>query len=716
MTRTRAKSSTRRPTRSVALETAATGQGLLRVGLIAATCLGAALSFVVQPLVGKLILPWFGGSASVWNVTLLFFQSSLVAGYAYAHLLAGRLSPVRQANLHLGALAVGLAAVWSLVLAPVIRPGTEVHPALAVLLVLLVTVGLPYVLLAATSPLLQSWYAGAGLGVPYPLYSVSNLGSLVGLVAYPFLLEPVLGLRTQTALWTTGFVLFTILVAALAVAYRRRAIAGQLESPATNAEVFEGSAGWKDVLIWAALAAFPSMLLHAVTSHLCTEVAPVPFLWVLPLALYLVTFVVTFAWPTWRWAQPLAILTAVTVLGMSWLLRHPPQTGALTFRVGAALGFLFMACLLSHGELVRRRPPNVRLTAFYLAIAVGGACGAIFTSLIAPVVLREAIELHGLLVVTLVGCISMLVARPFRLDVSPSVAAPRWISVVGAAILLGILVFEIYVHAAYRKQAHVVATGRDFYGSVAVREGNIQDPALHYRVMTHGAVEHGVQFQLAQRRRVPTMYYHRQSGIAWAFARLPPEPRRVGLVGLGAGTLATYGRQGDVFRFYEISPVVQRMAREQFTFLTDTRAEIQEVLSDARLALAGEPAQNFDLLVLDAFSGDSVPMHLLTEEAFAEYARHLKPSSMVAVHVSNRYADLRPVVEASAASQGWSAMPYYTPDAPDRVAARWMIVNIEPALARRLAAESAQASAAPPAQRDPVRWTDDFSSLLHVWK
>ncbi len=698
-------------------------RGWLRRGIVVATGLGAILSFLVQPLISQFLLPQFGGSASVWNIALVFFQTTLVAGYAYAHFLSRRLSPRAQVSAHLVLLVCGLAAVWLLVRAPELGPGSATPPELAVLGVLAVTVGLPYLLLAATSPLLQAWYSQAGLGTPYPLYSVSNLGSLIGLLAYPFALEPAVGLVTQAALWTTGFVLFCITLGAVGIAYRQ----GQPTRNMGEAEPSRGTEApvdWWQVGWWTGLAAVPSMLLHAVTSHICTEVAPMPLLWVVPLALYLVTFIAAFGWPTWRFAGPLAVLAAVATVAMSACLRIPPQVGELTIRLSVAMTLLFTASLLFHGELVRRKPSAGRLTGFYLAIAVGGAAGAILVSLVAPLVFPARIELH-ILVAFCPACCAVLLLTWKPAAAGHSRSARHGAPLTGlrfgriAAGLLGIATaYEVYAHARLHNALGVIACARDFYGAVVIQEAIGDEPDQHVRLMRHGVVNHGMQFQSPGRRRQKLMYYHPGTGIGWAFARLPESPRRVGLVGMGAGTLAGYGRPGDTFRFYEISPVVARMAREYFTYIQDSSAQVEEVLGDARLVLEQEAPQKFDLLVLDAFTGDSVPMHLLTREAFAVYARHIKPTGMVAAHISNNFVDLRPVVEESARAVGWSTVTFDTRSDMSwgNYAATWAISSGEAELIQRAAREATASGAVRPRSLGPVLWTDDFSSLLHIWK
>ncbi|MEZ0265981.1 MAG: spermidine synthase [Phycisphaerae bacterium] len=684
----------------------------------AAVFAGAFLVFLVQPLIGKYILPWFGGSPAVWSTCLLFFQLLLLAGYAYAHLLTTRLRPTGQAVVHTVLLAAALAAL-PIIPAEHWKPGPDDDPSVRILLLLATTLGVPYAALAATGPLLQAWFAAARPGVsPYRLYALSNVGSLLALLCYPTLIEPFLTRRQQAWAWSIGLAVFAVLCAACAWQFRRAARFAPPARPATPA-VAAGSRERRPVFRWLALPACATALLLAVTNQLTQNVAPIPFLWVLPLAIYLLTFVVCFDSPRW-YVRPLfalgLLVTTVYACRMVGLAYYDLTLGSQVVGYGA---FLLAACIVCHGELYRLRPDPASglLTRYYLMIAAGGAAGGLFVALIAPRVFTDYYEFH----IAAVAC-AALAAWQFR-DLAPFVPARRgWprtaahammaLAVVGLAFLL--------TRSALRTHRADVAVARNFYGTLAVypmtRAGGAE-----LLVMRHGTVPHGAQFTDPARRRQPTTYYGPDTGVGRAIVALRGDratPLHVGVVGLGVGTLAAYGQAGDRFRFYEINPAVRRLAEAYFTFLADTPATVTHVAGDARLTLDREPGgQQFDLLVLDAFNGDAVPTHLLTREAVVLYARHLRAGGVLAVHVSNAFLDLEPVVARLAADAGFHAVIFVPDDKAVDVAggndpADWVILTTDPAL---LAHPKLREGSRPAtAGRRDVRWTDDFSALFPV--
>jgi hypothetical protein len=600
--------------------------------------LSAFLLFLVQPLVGKVVLPWFGGAPAVWTTCLLFFQLVLLGGYAWSHLVVRRLEGAWQRRAHVGLLALAVLALvvttfaWGTPLVPsvALRPTGSDAPTLRLLLLLGLSVGLPYFALSSTGPLLQAWVAQRVPAVTaMRLYAASNVGSLVGLLAFPVLLEPVWPLRTLAWAWAAGFVLFAI--ACASVAWNAPVVA----KDAARETKLEP----RVVAGWVGLAALPSALLLATTNHLTQDVAPIPFLWVLPLVLYLASFVVTFDNERWYrrgWALPSLALFGFVVAA---LLLYPTEPSALVAIVGY-LGFLFLGCVAGHGELVRRRPSSEHLTAFYLAVSVGGALGGLLVAVIAPRVLRDFYELPiaaGLTV--LVVAFAALTREPGRLE---RVMLPL-------AALLAVL----FGWSITSKGLDVLERRRDFFGVLRVEKDQ------RGMVLMHGRVMHGSQLAEATKRRTPTTYYAPSSGVG-RLLRARTEPLRVGAIGLGVGTLAAYVKPGDTYRFYEISPGVVALAEGEggyFTFVPDAPSKPTLVLGDARTSLEREPPNRFDVLVVDAFSGDSIPTHLLTREAFALYRSHLaSDSSVIALHLSNRYLRLLPVVKRLARELGYHAL------------------------------------------------------------
>jgi MFS family permease/SAM-dependent methyltransferase len=665
---------------------------------VATIFLSSFLLFLVQPLIARLILPWFGGSAAVWTTCMLFFQALLLAGYAYAHLLA-RYSRRRLEPLIHSVLLV--AAVATLPIAPseVWKPAGGENPVVWILLLLGVAVGLPYFLLAANSPLLQAWFARARPGEnPYRLFAVSNLGSLVALLGYPFVVEPNLGGAGQVTLWSWLFATFAVLC--VAVAWRTPPKQAAEEERAALAPLAAG-----DIVLWLALSGTGSVLLLAVTNHLTQNVASVPLLWLAPLTLYLASFILTFdgkGWyrPEWLWSVLL-----VWIAAMGWLIVDDDFQFDLPVQLGIFLPGLFLGCLFCHGELYRLRPPPERLTAFYLIVAGGGALGGMLVAVAAPLVFTGYYELGIGLVV-----LAALAAACFgRLG-----AVPRYASL---AVLLGVAASAGYDGMRYQRD--VLVASRSFYGVLRVKEYGVEGDESHLRRLVHGAIMHGEQYPHASTRTMLTTYYHQDSGIGAAIRSLGERPARVGVIGLGVGTIAAYGRPGDIYRFYEIDARVIRIAQNEFTYLADSKAAIELQLGDARLALEREAPRSFDVLAVDAFSSDAIPVHLITREALGVYLRHVKHDGIVAFHVSNRFLDLIPVVARLAKEHGAHAM--LVRDDPDeeedyrRSRTDWVLVSRDSAALKRPAI--GERGAAPPEDRPGWRtWTDDYSNLIQILK
>lgn len=666
------------------------------------TFLSAFLLFQVQPLLSKAILPWFGGSPAVWTVCMLFFQVVLFAGYVYAHLATKHLPRGCQAGLHVVLLAACVLlsrivpeASW--------KPGATDDPTLRILALLSVHVGLPYFLLSTTGPLLQAWFVRASPGVsPYRLYALSNVGSLLALLSYPFAFEPAFEIARQGEFWQWGFVAFAVCcsVCALTNALVRS------EPATTNTTAVSGDEGTSisparaDRLLWGLLPATASILLIAATNQICQEVAVIPFLWVMPLTLYLLSFILTFDSSRWYRRSVFVGGLLVSSLASVWMMTEggrAPLVGQLV----AYFAMLFCGCMVCHGELVRLKPHPKFLTSFYLCISAGGAAGGLFVGLLAPRIFTGYYEWH---LSILLACALPLVVM-MRDQTSPLYRGHMpwaWTALVAclAAVSLG-LTSHLRKISEYRTDST-----RNFFGVLKIEA--YRDVVM----MKHGGVLHGMQLRDPDKRRVGTTYYSAGSGVGLLLSTCRSErPLKVGLVGLGAGTIAVYGRAGDHFRFYEINPEVVRLAKKYFSFLADCPATTDIVLGDARLRLEQEEPQNYDVLVLDAFSGDGVPVHLLTSEAFDVYRRHLKPDGVVAAHVSNRHLDLRPVLRAQAERFGWQ-MLVAVQNRDDAGASHnaWVLLSSD---AERLACQELVAKQV----RDDGRkilWTDARSDLMAI--
>ena len=744
----------------------------------------AFLLFQVQLLLGKELLPFFGGAPAVWTTCVLVFQLLFLAGYGYSHGLAAWLSIRKQITLHSALLAISAVylAVRGNIGLPIIsgaslRPRLGPHPSWAIMEFLIDAIGLPFLLLSATSPLMQHWFAqSAAKRSAYRLYALSNAGSLLGLLSYPFLVEPHFGLRVQTRAWTAGYGLFLICFAFSAIAAARIAL------PLAANQAFKSdlrprrtAPGWSLRLFWVALGACGSVLLLATTNLLCQDIAVSPFLWVLQLSVYLFSFIVCFENDRWYRREIFHPLFAVTV-GLVIVVSLPNAQYSFLTQLFAYSAVLFAGCMVCHGEAARTRPSSESLTAFYFCIAGGGALGGIVVSLIAPWIFPNYWEYP----LGVIGCMAVLLhvaARDRsswwhrgRLSLAlavlsgavllvPPLLAPIWqqavrlpakFGVYGAAILAGAALFTyaiechrfeigasrlapILVRSATRialalltlgllipeKAAlyHVIASSRDFYGVLSVV--SVSDD--NYLALRHGDIVHGFQYQDKQRSRVATGYYGAASGANIVIRNWPQHPMRVGLIGMGAGTLAALGQAGDVFRFYEIDPEVYKLSsggHPYFTFLKDSSAGIGVVLGDARLSLEEEARrgdlQKFDVLVLDAFSSDAIPMHLLTQEAFSVYEEHLRgPASVIAVHISNQTVDLRPVLAGIGREFGFHALRVYAllPTGPFSQS-DWVLLSRDPAsLAGREIVHHAEPF---PGATQPISWTDDYCDLFDV--
>lgn len=681
------------------------------VAFAATVFLSAFLLFQVQPLLSKAILPWFGGTPSVWTTCMLFFQTLLFGGYAYAHLLARRLTPRSQMFVHI---AVLIAAAAMLPVAPSAeqKPDGSEEPISQILLLLTVSVGLPFFALSSTGPLLQSWFARTVQGSsPYRLYALSNAGSLLALVSYPFAFEPVFDVGRQSLYWSIGFVLFAILCTTCAFIASKTHGSRPTETekthrPGTSVDVSEPPSRG-DYVLWFLLAMTGSVMLLATTNQVCLDVASIPFLWVLPLALYLLTFILCFDSDWWYsrvWALP---ATVVSLVGMTTMIAQGAGT-SLPTEVAVYFSAMFCCVMLCHGELVRLKPDPEHLTAFYLVISAGGAAGGLLTGVVAPLLFPIYLELPiGLLAVAALALVVLFRDTGF-------VLRRVWLYSAAALLVggLGLLGWNLYSDAVKDIQGTIEIT-RNFYGVLRVTEEDADDPDEHRRMLKHGRIEHGMQYMSYEKRRWATTYYGHPSAVGLVLDNLPKDkPVHVGVVGLGVGTIATYARPGDRFRFYEINPDVVRLAREHFYYLQDCRGETEMIVGDARLMLERESPQQFDVLILDAFSSDAIPAHLLTIEAFEAYKRHLKPNGTLLVHISNRYFDLQPVVAAAGETIGLEGLQVESSkDYSIGInGTTWVVLSGD--LSRPL--YRAVRKKGDKFEEARIEWTDTFSNLLHV--
>lgn len=689
--------------------------------------LSAFLLFQVQPIVGKAVLPSFGGSPAVWTTCMLVFQVLLFAGYAYAHFSTAYLSRRVQVLVHMAILLAALTMLpW--LSAYAWKPNGIEHPIVRIVLFVLTSIGLPFFLLSSTGPLLQAWYRHAADGPSlYRFYSLSNVGSLLALLSFPFLVEPIFSSKQQTIAWSAGFVAFA--AACLYCGWQAatfstdRAETG-FPSPAGDAAPVRPDS-WR-MAVWFALAMIPSVMLLAVTNQVCQDVASVPFLWILPLSLYLISFIIAFDGPRWYARLPYAIAVAIGGFAMMLML-FVGYALPILIQLAIYMTGLFVSAMYCHGELARTKPDARYLTTFYLTIAAGGAAGGIFASIMAPLLFNAFYELH---LSILVMC-ALMMATGLRLargigfqpvaDQSEHSAAPlsgRARVARAALLLLPVLTILGLGFEVLGKRENVLFQTRTFHGVLRVVEDRRDDQENHRMRLFHGNICHGEQFVMPLRHRETMAYFDPESGIGLALREHRAErPRRIGVVGLGTGTLASYAKPGDSLVFYELDDKIAEIARTHFTFLEDCAAEYDIVLGDARLALESELAsggpRQFDILVVDAFSGDSIPTHLLTREALGVYLAHLAEDGILAFHITNRHVDLTPVLaaltqEANLAAVVAKSQSHHSRETYEVV---WVLAGPRPDAFAATAYDGL-----PRLQgRGPV-WTDDHCSLFSVLK
>jgi len=697
----------------------------------------AFLLFGVQPLVGKFALPWFGGTPAVWTACMLFFQAALLAGYAYAHAVATRLPPRSQVKLHLGLLGftVLVLVARALWVGSPVAPGPEWRPTGVegltgqLLAMLAVTIGLPFFVLSTTAPLLQSWFARARPGVsPYRLYALSNVGSLLALLGYPFLVEPYVPRNVQGWGWAVGFAVFVV---GCAVCARDLWTRGEAATPVEGAASEQGASlaeegarpGLGRTLAWLGLSACASVLLLATTNQLSQDVAAGPFLWVLPLALYLLTFVLTFEREALYPRAVCIVLLIVCVGGVIRSIFEGPHF-PLSLQLLAHGGALLAGCMVCHGELYRLRPAPRHLSAFYLWVSVGGVAGGVIVGIVAP----RFFDTYAEYPLALAACalVALVVLLPRPAGLRPMARVGRNLGVLVLAAVVGGLGVAV---ADSRREVRL--TARNFFGVVQVLESAQGDARLHQYSLKHGVITHGVQFISPERRRQATAYFTPDSGLGLTIAEFrrvreaegKPPGLRIGVLGLGVGTSAALTQAGDMVRFYEINPKVISLAKGEggyFSYLSDTPARVEVVEGDARISLEQElergEAQAFDVLALDVFSSDSIPMHLLTEESVALYRKHLAPGGVLALHISNVHLDLVPIALAHARAFGMHATLAINETKGDALRSAWMILSpgAEFSWGPTFVQATGTVHRLELAEPTRITWTDELSSVLPV--
>ena len=705
--------------------------------------LSAFLLFLIQPMIGKFLLPWFGGTPAVWSTILLFSQVVLTAGYAYAYLLLGRLRSRTQGIVHMLLLGIAVALLllaalsWPSPLTPDAswRPlSGGGQPVGDILRILALVIGVQFLLLAANSTLMQAWFhRDYPQPVPYRLYALSNTGSLLALISYPLIFEPNMTLRAQAYFWSAGFILFAGTAVYLAVRTFRRSDALSAEQRSKRSS--EGPRPGNGVyLLWIALAGCATILLVSMTSEITQEVAVVPFLWVLPLSIYLLTFILAFAGGVLYSRNIYLGAFIVLALGSRMLLNVPSSSIVVQVIVFSLL--LFISAMLCHNELYKLRPEADHLPSFYLMVALGGAVGGIFVTLIAPLIFSTGFwELQwGLVLVTVLMAIIIQrepgkrPRKPRKKGKEPGIDGVNWRRlkplVIGLALF--VLLQSIFVVSYMREVSRQSELAmRNFYGILRVWQLNEDQPALLANQLAHGQTAHGFQFEGEEFRALPTTYFTPESGVGVAILNHPKRGRglRVGGLGLGIGIIAAYGLEEDVYRFYEVNPDVIEIAEGEggfFSYLTDSEATIEVVEGDARVALEEEllagGSQGFDLLVIDTFSGDTIPLHLLTKEAFEIYLAHLTDGGVIAINVSNRLFDLPVAIfRLAEAFDLNAALIENRGDGIRSYDSVWMLLTSDPVLLELPFVASRAAER--PAEAEGFRlWTDDFSNLFQILK
>jgi len=661
--------------------------------------LASFLLFLVEPIAAKQLLPLFGGSAAVWITCLVFFQSALLVAYLYAHWQAHRTHWVLHFVLLL--LACASAVAWATQTIDMSRASQ--HPISAIFAALAVSIGLPFLALGATSPLLQVWLARLETsGIPYRLFALSNLASLLALALYPTVIEPHFTLKAQRAVWCCGFGAFSLVSGILTWRTRSASINTVRIGDANESATVEigAPAPVSHKLPWVLLPMGAAMQLSAVTSYITANIAAIPLLWILPLAVYLITLILAFQFPR---LLPRGIITrflVVMLAGLGYMLSQVDVSLALRIGLSFFLVEVFISCLFCHTEAYALRPERAsESTLFYLCFAGGGALGAFLIGIVSPLLFSFNYDL----------ALTFFVTALLALAVTWSSGWAQRLLWSTASILL--LALVVMLHLAYQRNTPLAI--RNFYGSLRVRQSLSAYPGATMRTLTNGSIQHGTQIFSTELRKTPTTYYAEDSGIGLALRFCcEGRVRNIGVVGLGVGTIAAYGQAGDRIHFYEINPAVTPIAQNLFTYLRESGAQISIVDGDGRSSLSSEQPQNFDVLVVDAFSGDAIPLHLLTTQAVDIYKRQLAPGGILAFHISNQHVDLEPEIALLAKAAGMEVRRVSSIANEERgeFTATWMLLTDNP----NFFTQPEVASQVRQPSEDPkvYLWTDDYSSLL----
>ena len=686
---------------------------------------GAFLLFQVQPIIGKFILPWYGGGPAVWTTCLLMFQLLLLTGYLYAHLLTKYFKPAKQAVIH------SILVIISLCLLPItpaesLRPGINTEPITSILILLIATVGMPYLILSATGPLMQGWFTRCMPGKsPYRLYALSNVGSMLALISYPFLVEPAVTRTQQTHIWSYVMAAFAILSIACAYKLKKGAdhffpTSDKLKVPDTfNSDETQISLSRR--LLWLAFPAIACLELLAITAKITQDIAAIPFLWILPLAIYLLTFIICFDSHRW-YKHSIFVLLFIAAIGATVWQRLQPDRFSLPQEIIIYLVLLFTCAMVCHGQLYHLRPSHHKLTSYYLMIAAGGALGGFIVAVICPLIFNSYIELN----LGIIACIMLTLLADIHHKL------PRSRRLFWALVIMIVGIWSVTYRTPIDSDGRTsLCQTRNFFGVITVWYDAADSPQDSRYLLQHGTTFHGIQFQDAAKRHIPTAYYGTEAGVGmsldaisqqrrglpFTFDDTTRDPLRIGVVGLGVGTIATYGMPSDYFCFYEIDPAVLKIAEDNrwFSFLSDCPSKYDVLIGDARLVMEGQLDQNFDLLVIDAFSSDSIPVHLLTVEAIEVYLRHLKTDGILAFHLSNRHLDLPSVVLRLADELGLSARRVHDDGDDDLAtfAATWVLLSRDSDLLNTQIIDNKEDNIK---RLDIKLWTDDFVNLFEILK
>ena len=681
--------------------------------------LSAFLLFQVQPMIARYILPWYGGSASVWSTCLLFFQAGLLLGYGYSHVLTKYFELKTQVKIHIALLVI------SFIVLPVtpgewLKPQDSGNPVFGIITLLTITVGFPYLMVSTTGPLLQYWFSlSFPKKSPYSLYALSNFGSLLGLITYPILIEPFLNLKTQTLFWSAGYFLFAIFCGY--TAYSVRNIKQVIKESVQIKSIKNENYNW---IFWLLLSFMGTFMLLSISNKLTQDLVVVPFLWIIPLSLYLVSFIVAFGNPKW-YNRKLFFMSMVLILAMilkmelqfEFVNREKPITATILWY---CLG-VFNVCLILHGELSRIKPKENKLTFYYLMISLGGVLGGMVCNFILPILFNGFWEVYF----GFIGFVILITWLLLKNEHELKSGSKRLLFSSAAVIaIIGILISFIRIYTAYNKD--VIASSRNFYGVLRVADDN-KNSAFWFRRLIHGDIMHGGQFIQKEYKRSPVSYYGPLSGVGLALTEHPSRTDsvkkgiKVGMIGLGVGCISIYGNEKDVFRYYEINPLVENMARKYFTYLDDSKFKTDVIIADGRTALEKElketGSQQFDVLAIDAFTGDMIPTHLLTKEAIELYLKHLKDDGILVFNITNKYLNIFSVLEGQSKTLN---MPlYFFQQAPDQsglTLAYWALFTKNE---KFISKESVKKSIVSfNSQGYPtIFWTDDYSSILPlIWK